>query len=158
MPMSHCLIHQLDFASLQQLVEVNRNIVFQLLESCITTKDQCQISSLHTQLIQGMRLLICTLQSIGALVVTTTSIISTIHHNIIANFITTMSTVPFIISFALNENNTLRNENENNGWRRRKPFPTKTPKKIMMCFKHLEQQERKKMPNWSARLEWKKPI
>jgi hypothetical protein len=55
-----------------------------------------------------MRLLSYTLQSIGGLVATTTTIISTIHHNIIANFIATISVVPFIISFIHNENNTLR--------------------------------------------------
>jgi hypothetical protein len=60
-----------------------------------------------------MKLLSCTLQSICALVVATTNIISTIHHNIIANFIATISAAPFIISLSFNEKNTLRNENEN---------------------------------------------
>jgi hypothetical protein len=53
-----------------------------------------------------MTLLSYTLQSIGGLVATTTTRIPTIHPNIIVNF--TISVVPFIISFAHNENNTLR--------------------------------------------------
>jgi hypothetical protein len=60
---------------------------------------------------QGMRLLNCTLQSIagpGAAAVAIAAVDPIMHHNITANFTTSMAAPPLAISLALDENSTLK--------------------------------------------------